>query len=249
MTVRELTVGNVPGPGIAGHLRRRARLGALLPGRVRARPLARSLGGGGTPRDCRRRLRAIDSLRLEKGYRSGVPTSRPTRRRTRAGSGSASSSRSRTASSVVRRWRKRSGAAHGRGSAVLTLADPRSVALGSEPVRVEGEIAGRVTSGGYGYTVERSIAYAYLPPDQAEPGMAVEVEIFGEWVPGEVAASPSSTRAASGSASRASGEAGAWPGGGSARGRSDGAVRSASRSSAARSRRAGSPERGTPARW
>ena len=45
----------------------------------------------------------------------------------------------------------------------LTLADPRSVALGSEPVRVGGELVGRVTSGGYGYTVERSIAYAYLP--------------------------------------------------------------------------------------
>ena len=46
----------------------------------------------------------------------------------------------------------------------LTLSDPRSVALGNEPVRVGGEIAGRVTTGGYGYTVERSIAYAYLPP-------------------------------------------------------------------------------------
>ena len=51
-----------------------------------------------------------------------------------------------------------------------------------------GEIVGRVTTGGYGYTVERSIAYAYLPPEHAEPGTAVEVEIFGEWVSGEVAA-------------------------------------------------------------
>ena len=70
------------------------------------------------------------------------------------------------------------------------LADPRSVALGNEPVRVDGEIAGRVTTGGYGYTVERSIAYAYLPPEHAEPGTAVEVEIFGEWIAGEVAAEP-----------------------------------------------------------
>ena len=67
------------------------------------------------------------------------------------------------------------------------LADPRSVALGNEPVRVGGEIVGRVTTGGYGYTVERSIAYAYLPPEHAEPGTAVEVEIFGRWVEGEVA--------------------------------------------------------------
>ena len=38
------------------------------------------------------------------------------------------------------------------------------MALGHEPVRVNDEILGRVTTGGYGYTVERSIAYAYLPP-------------------------------------------------------------------------------------
>jgi 4-methylaminobutanoate oxidase (formaldehyde-forming) len=75
----------------------------------------------------------------------------------------------------------------------LTLADPRSVALGNEPVRiggVGGEILGRVTTGGYGYTVEKSIAYAYLPPEHAEPGTAVAVEIFGEWIEGEVAAEP-----------------------------------------------------------
>jgi 4-methylaminobutanoate oxidase (formaldehyde-forming) len=74
--------------------------------------------------------------------------------------------------------------------ACVTLADPRAVALGSEPVRVEGELAGRVTSGGYGYTVARSIAYAYLPEASAGPGTPVEVEIFGEWVAGEVAAEP-----------------------------------------------------------
>ena len=50
--------------------------------------------------------------------------------------------------------------------ACLVLDDPRAVALGSEPVRIDGEIAGRVTSGGYGYTVERSIAYAYVPADR-----------------------------------------------------------------------------------
>ena len=55
--------------------------------------------------------------------------------------------------------------------ACLVLSDPRSVALGSEPVRVDGELVGRVTSGGYGYTVERSIAYAYVPARaRASPG-------------------------------------------------------------------------------
>ena len=74
--------------------------------------------------------------------------------------------------------------------ACLVLEDPRAVALGSEPVRIDGERVGRVTSGGYGYTVERSIAYAYVPAVRAEPGQPVEVEIFGEWILGEVAAEP-----------------------------------------------------------
>jgi glycine cleavage system aminomethyltransferase T len=72
----------------------------------------------------------------------------------------------------------------------LVLDDPRSVALGSEPVRLDGRVVGRVTSGGFGYAVARSIAYAYLPTDEAEPGRTVDVEMFGEWVPGEVAAEP-----------------------------------------------------------
>ena len=74
--------------------------------------------------------------------------------------------------------------------ACLVLEDPRSVALGNEPVRAGGEIAGRVTSGGYGYTVGRSIAYAYLPPQLAQAGTEVSVEIFGSWIEGEVAAEP-----------------------------------------------------------
>jgi glycine cleavage system aminomethyltransferase T/glycine/D-amino acid oxidase-like deaminating enzyme len=73
--------------------------------------------------------------------------------------------------------------------ACLVLDDPRSVALGSEPVRIAGEIAGRVTSGGFGYTVGRSIAYAYVPA-ACQTGTPVEVEIFGTWVAGAVAAEP-----------------------------------------------------------
>jgi 4-methylaminobutanoate oxidase (formaldehyde-forming) len=73
--------------------------------------------------------------------------------------------------------------------ACLVLDDPRSVALGSERVRIGGEVAGRVTSGGYGYTVGRSIAYAYVP-SSAAVGTAVEVEIFGTWVPGKIAKEP-----------------------------------------------------------
>jgi glycine cleavage system aminomethyltransferase T len=71
----------------------------------------------------------------------------------------------------------------------LVLDDPRSVALGNEPVRIDARVCGRVTSGGYGYTVERSIAYAYLPVE-VDVGDRVDLDIFGRWVGGEVVAEP-----------------------------------------------------------
>jgi 4-methylaminobutanoate oxidase (formaldehyde-forming) len=72
----------------------------------------------------------------------------------------------------------------------LILDDPLAVASGNEPVRAGAEVVGRVTSGGYGFAVERSIAYAYLPPALAEVGQHVEVEVSGDWVPAEIAAEP-----------------------------------------------------------
>jgi 4-methylaminobutanoate oxidase (formaldehyde-forming) len=57
-------------------------------------------------------------------------------------------------------------------------------------VFVGDEVEGRVTTGGYGFAVERSIAYAYLPAGQAEPGTQVAVEVFGERVPAVVSAEP-----------------------------------------------------------
>ena len=69
------------------------------------------------------------------------------------------------------------------------LEDTRSVALGNEPVRIGDAIRGRVTSGGYGYTVARSIAYAYLPAE-VDVGAGVEIDIFGRWVAGTVASEP-----------------------------------------------------------
>jgi 4-methylaminobutanoate oxidase (formaldehyde-forming) len=134
--------------------------------------------------------RAIDSLRLEKGYRVWGADITPDETPYEGGvgfcvkldkvGGFVGSEPVETAKKLGPRTLLR----------CLTLADPRSIALGNEPVRVGGEIVGRVTSGGYGYTVERSIAYAYLPPERAEPGTAVEVEIFGRWVEGEVASEP-----------------------------------------------------------
>ncbi len=131
--------------------------------------------------------KAIDSLRLEKGYRvwGADVTSEDTPYE--AGLGFAVSLGK--GEFVGREALLRAGEP-ARRLVCVTLADPRSVALGSEPVLVDGQPVGRVTSGGYGYTVGRSIAYAYVPAGRSTPGQPVEVEIFGDRVPGEVAAEP-----------------------------------------------------------
>ena len=80
----------------------------------------------------------------------------------------------------------------GRRLRCLVLDDPRLVCLGTEPVRFRTALRGapgRVTSGGYGYRVGASIAYAYLP-STVDVGAAVEVGVFGRWVGATVAAEP-----------------------------------------------------------
>jgi 4-methylaminobutanoate oxidase (formaldehyde-forming) len=131
--------------------------------------------------------KAIDSLRLEKGYRVWGADITPDDTPYEAGLGFAVKL---DKEDFIGREALLEAQEPERRLACLVLSDPRSVALGSEPVRVDGELVGRVTSGGYGYTVERSIAYAYVPAGYAQPEQPVEVEIFGEWIEGEVAPEP-----------------------------------------------------------
>jgi dimethylglycine dehydrogenase len=63
-------------------------------------------------------------------------------------------------------------------------------AYGDEPVLAEGRVVGFVTSGGYGHTVEQSIALAYLEPAFATPEAALAVTILGEDRQARVAPEP-----------------------------------------------------------
>jgi glycine cleavage system aminomethyltransferase T/glycine/D-amino acid oxidase-like deaminating enzyme len=132
--------------------------------------------------------RAIDSLRLEKGYRVWGADITPDETPYEAGLGFCVKM-DKPGGFLGREALAEAGAPE-RRLACLTLVDPRSVALGNEPVRVSDEVVGRVTTGGYGYTIGRSIAYAYLPPEQAQPGTELDVEIFGSWIEGVVAEEP-----------------------------------------------------------
>ncbi|MGQ0571248.1 MAG: GcvT family protein, partial [Armatimonadota bacterium] len=57
----------------------------------------------------------------------------------------------------------------------LVLAAPRAMAIGNEPIYQGDQVVTRVTSGGYGYTVGESIAYAFLPVGLAAVGTALAV--------------------------------------------------------------------------
>ena len=134
--------------------------------------------------------RAIDALRLEKGYRVWSSDVTPDETPYEAGLGFAVAP-DKTIPALARDALHTAKAAGPRKRLrCLILDDPLAVCLGNEPVRIGAEVVGRVTSGGYGFAVERSIAYAYLPPNQAAMGTRGEVEVFGDWIGFEVAREP-----------------------------------------------------------
>jgi glycine cleavage system T protein len=134
--------------------------------------------------------RAIDSLRLEKGDRVWSSDISPETNPYEAGLGFAV--RLKKSGDFIGKAALLAARESGptRKLCCLVLGIPEAVALTGEPVRSGSRIVGRVTSGGYGYTVQQSIAYAYLPIAEAQVGHQLEVEIFGEWISATVAAEP-----------------------------------------------------------
>ena len=135
--------------------------------------------------------RAIDSLRLEKGYRYWSADITPDYTPFEAGLGFA--------------VRLNKGEFIGREALLaqkeagirqklccMTLADPTAVVIGKEPIRLRGEeeVIGWVTSGGYGYAVGKSIAYGYLPVEQSAVGTELTIEILGERIEAVVEREP-----------------------------------------------------------
>ncbi|MFQ5993881.1 MAG: FAD-dependent oxidoreductase [Acidiferrobacterales bacterium] len=53
-------------------------------------------------------------------------------------------------------------------------------ALGNEPIYQDREMVGRATAGAYGHVVGKSLALAYVRPEVAAAGTAVEIEVLGE---------------------------------------------------------------------
>jgi glycine cleavage system aminomethyltransferase T len=74
--------------------------------------------------------------------------------------------------------------------ATLVLDGEACVLWSGEAVVADGRVVGRVRSGGYGHTLGRNVALAYLPIALTRPGTVVSVDSFGQLVPAEVRTSP-----------------------------------------------------------
>lgn len=115
---------------------------------------------------------AFNSLRIEKGYRSWGTDMTAEHLPAQAGVGFAVSAKK---SDFVGKAALDSAGAPSKVLRSIVFDDPSAVVLGREPVAVDGQTAGYVTSAGYSATIGRSIAYAWLPAD-VEVGSSVRVD-------------------------------------------------------------------------
>jgi 4-methylaminobutanoate oxidase (formaldehyde-forming) len=145
--------------------------------------------------------KALESLRLEKGYRYWSADITPAENPYEAGlgfavklnkgDGSTGSPQGSTGSPQGFMGReallkiKEQGIR--RRLCTLTIETMPGLIYGGEAVYANGAVVGRIRSGGYGYTVGKNIGLAYLPIELAKVETALEVEIFGERAPAVVA--------------------------------------------------------------
>jgi sarcosine dehydrogenase len=152
----------------------------------------RCIDGGGQAAGFRPAgYRAIESLRLEKGYRAWGADITPNDSPFEAGLGWAvklkrnidfmgRAAAERTASQPLRKR-----------MAGFTVDDPGVTLLGRETILRDGEFAGYLSSGGFGYTIGKSIGYGYLrcaegvTEDWIKAGR-YELLVAGERAPAEV---------------------------------------------------------------
>ncbi len=106
--------------------------------------------------------RAIESLRLEKGYRAWGADIGPDHTPLEAGLGWAVKLKQNTPFLGREALTAQSQAPLKKRLACFTVADPAVVLLGRETIFRDGQQVGWLTSGGWGYTIERNIGYGYV---------------------------------------------------------------------------------------
>nr|XP_002815732.3 dimethylglycine dehydrogenase, mitochondrial isoform X1 [Pongo abelii] len=72
----------------------------------------------------------------------------------------------------------------------LTLATDDVDPEGNESIWYNGKVVGNTTSGSYSYSIQRSLAFAYVPVELSEVGQQVEVELLGKNYPAVIIQEP-----------------------------------------------------------
>ncbi len=137
--------------------------------------------------------KALDSLRLEKGYRYWTADITPADNPYEAGlgfcvhldkgDGSTGSPQDFIGREALTKIKSQGVQ---RKLATLTM-DGNCVIYGGEAVMHNGQVVGRLRSGGYGYTVGKNVGLVYLPLDLAREGTELRVDVFGELIAAQVA--------------------------------------------------------------
>jgi dimethylglycine dehydrogenase len=141
--------------------------------------------------------RALNAMRLEKSFGTWAREFRPIYGPFEAGLGRFIDLRK---PSFVGREAAAAEQAHGGDRRLITL-DVRARdadAIGDEPIWHAGRVVGWVTSGGYGHSVQKSLALGYVEREVAGESAGFEVELIGERCPAvrlaEAAFDPDGTR-------------------------------------------------------
>jgi 4-methylaminobutanoate oxidase (formaldehyde-forming) len=139
--------------------------------------------------------RALESLRLEKGYRAWSSDITPNDTPFEAGLGFAVKMRSSTPFLGRNALAAVAGQPLTKRLAGFTIADPEAVLVGRETILRNGQPVGYLTSGGFGYTLQRSIGYGYVRNAQGVSDDFLlsgryELLVASETYPAEIGLSP-----------------------------------------------------------
>jgi len=133
--------------------------------------------------------RALESLRLEKGYRAWSSDITPNDTPFEAGLGWAVKMKS--GRDFIGRAALAGNAPLGKRFAGFVIDDPEAVLVGRETILRDGESVGYLTSGGFGYTLGKSVGYGYVrnPAGVTEDWLmtgAYALVVAGEVIPARI---------------------------------------------------------------
>ncbi len=122
--------------------------------------------------------KALDSLRLEKGYRYYSVDMTQLETPYEAGLGFCAQLDKADFLGKAALLRQKEEGVRRRLCTLIVERDDFTQIYGGEALYHEGQVISRVRSGGWGYTVEKNILYAYLPIELAHPGQRFEAELI-----------------------------------------------------------------------